>query len=100
MAVEKPQFPPYLRGYIAMLPQEKRRTIGEIAEAVGMNRESLGLRLRGDRWISLAEAQKLCIYFGENYSILFPDNSGIDPDDLAVVRAAQEVGAAQKAGAA
>jgi transcriptional regulator with XRE-family HTH domain len=94
MAVGRPQGPPYVRGYITMLPQEKRRTISEVAEDLGVNREWLGQRLRGEKWISFADAQRICSYFGEPYATLFPNNSGIDPDDLETVRVALEVGAA------
>jgi len=94
VAATKPQSPPHLRAYLAMLPSNRRKTTGEIAEGIGMNREALAARLRGELWISLTEAQLLCRYLEESYATLFPGNSGIDPQDIETVRIALEVGAA------
>jgi len=86
--------PPHIRGWLATLPKERRRSVAEIAKAVDMNRESLRQRLLGDAWFRFAEARAIATYFGEPYATLFPGNSGIDPQDIETVRIAREVGAA------
>lgn len=86
--------PPFIREWLATLPKDRWKSIAQIAKAVGMNRESLRQRMLGEAWFRFTEARAIAAYFSEPYATLFPNNSGIDPDDLETVRVALEVGAA------